>query len=126
MLRRRRVAYRRRVGGNMGDPQSEGKHLVVYVTAPREKAGELARRLVEEQLAACANIIESVRSIYRWQGEICDDPEALLVLKTRRDLFAALRERVVALHPYEVPEVIALPIAAAHAPYAAWIDEVTR
>ncbi len=110
----------------MGDPQHEGKHLVVYITTPRDKAADLARKLVEEQLAACANIIEGIRSIYRWKGEICDDPEALLVLKTRRDLFSALCERAVALHPYDVPEVIALPMVAAHGPYGAWIDEVTR
>ncbi|MBW2733311.1 MAG: divalent-cation tolerance protein CutA [Deltaproteobacteria bacterium] len=110
----------------MGDPAGEGKHLVVYITTPREIAAGLSRQLVEEKLVACANIIEQVRSIYRWKGKICDEPEALLVLKTRRELFEAMRQRVVELHPYDVPEVIALPMVAAHMPYAAWIDEVTR
>ncbi len=101
--------------------------LVVLVTAPTaEKAAEIARALVEERLAACGNVIPAVRSIYRWQGTVHDDAEALLVLKTTRDRFEALRDRVLALHPYEVPEVIALPIAAGSASYLDWIVASTR
>lgn len=96
--------------------------LIVLVTTPSaEQAAALARSLVEEGLAACGNVLPGVRSIYRWQGAVCDEPEALLVLKTQRAAFEALRARVVALHPYECPEVIALPIEAGHAPYLAWI-----
>ena len=104
---------------------SEGKHLVVYVTAPPERAAALAKALVERRVAACVNILPGVRSFYHWQGEVCDDSEALLVIKTRRMLFEELREAVVELHPYEVPEVVALPIEAGHTPYLAWIDEET-
>jgi periplasmic divalent cation tolerance protein len=96
--------------------------LIVLVTTPSaEQAAALARSLVEEGLAACGNVLPGVRSIYRWQGAVCDEPEVLLVLKTERAAFEALRARVVALHPYECPEVIALPIEAGHAPYLAWI-----
>lgn len=101
--------------------------LLVLVTAPNpEKAAELARALVEEGLAACGNVLPSLRSIYRWAGQVHDEPEALLMLKTRADLFEPLRARVVALHPYEVPEVIGLPIEVGHAPYLAWISASTR
>jgi periplasmic divalent cation tolerance protein len=95
--------------------------LVVLVTAPVDQAPELARALCEERLAACVNIVGDVRSIYRWQGKLCDDREALCIIKSTRDRFPALRERIVALHPYEVPEVIALPIEQGHAPYLEWL-----
>jgi periplasmic divalent cation tolerance protein len=96
--------------------------LVVLVTTPSaDQAAALARALVEERLAACGNVIPGLRSIYRWEGQVQDEPEALLVLKTTRSRFEALRERVLALHPYEVPEVIALPVEVGSAPYLAWI-----
>ena len=101
--------------------------LVVLVTTPSpERAAEIARALVEERLAACGNVVPGVRSIYRWEGKVHDDAEALLVLKTTRGRLEALRERVLALHPYEVPEVIALPIEAGNARYLAWITAETR
>src|SRR5512144_2282360 len=95
--------------------------LVVLVTAPTpERAAEIARALVEERLAACGNVVPGVRSIYRWEGKVEDEAEALLVLKTTQARFEALRERVLALHPYAVPEVLALPVVAGSAPYLAW------
>jgi periplasmic divalent cation tolerance protein len=101
--------------------------LVVLVTAPSaEKAAELARALVEERLAACGNVVPAIRSIYRWEGKVQDEAEALLVLKTTRGRFEALRERVLALHPYDVPEVLGLPVEAGSAPYLAWLAEATR
>jgi periplasmic divalent cation tolerance protein len=101
--------------------------LVVLVTAPTpERAAEIARALVEERLAACGNVVQGVRSIYRWEGKVHEDAEALLVLKTTRARFDALRDRVLALHPYEVPEVIALPVEAGSARYLAWIADETR
>ncbi len=100
--------------------------LVVLVTTPTpERAAEIARALVEERLAACGNVVPGLRSIYRWEGKIADEAEALLVLKTTRVRFEALRERVLELHPYQVPEVIALPIEAGSAPYLAWIAAET-
>jgi periplasmic divalent cation tolerance protein len=101
--------------------------LVVLVTAPTpERAAEIARALVEERLAACGNVVQGIRSIYRWEGKVHEDAEALLVLKTTRARFDALRDRVLALHPYEVPEVIALPVEAGSARYLAWIADETR
>jgi periplasmic divalent cation tolerance protein len=101
--------------------------VIVLVTAPsEEKAAELGRALVEEGLAACANLIPRVRSIYRWEGKVEDEAEVLIVLKTRAELFERLRARVVALHPYQVPEVIQLAISAGHAPYLAWIASSTQ
>ncbi len=100
--------------------------IVVYVTAPQGEAGGLARALVENKLAACVNILPLVRSVYTWQGEICEEDEALLVIKTRASLLEALREKVIALHSYDVPEVIAMPITGGHPPYLSWIAENTR
>jgi periplasmic divalent cation tolerance protein len=101
--------------------------VVVLVTCPTaDRAAEIARALVEERLAACGNVVPGLRSIYRWEGKIQDDAEALLVLKTTRERFEALRDRVLALHPYQVPEVIALPIEAGSAAYLAWIAAETR
>jgi periplasmic divalent cation tolerance protein len=101
--------------------------LVVLVTTPTpERAAEIARAVVEERLAACGNVVSGLRSIYRWDGAIQDEGEALLILKTTRARFEALKERVLALHPYQVPEVIALPIEAGSAPYLAWIAAETR
>jgi periplasmic divalent cation tolerance protein len=96
--------------------------IVVFSTFPSEdKAAAVARTLVSEGLCACANLVPPVRSIYRWQGELCDERETLAIIKTTRERFDALRERLVALHPYEVPEVIALPVEAGHAPYLDWV-----
>ena len=100
--------------------------LVVLVTTPSpERAAEIARAVVEERLAACGNVVPGLRSIYRWEGKVQDDAEALLVLKTTRARFDALRDRVLALHPYEVPEVIALPVETGSARYLGWIAAET-
>ncbi len=101
--------------------------IVVLVTTPTpERAAEIARAVVGERLAACGNVVAGLRSVYRWEGEVQEDEEALLLLKTTRARFEALRERVLALHPYDVPEVIALPILAGSAAYLDWIDAETR
>jgi len=100
--------------------------VVVFVTAPNaEVAADLAKTLVTEKLVACVNILPGLRSIYMWQGKVCDEEEVLCVLKTRRELFSALRDRVTALHPYQVPEIIALPLVDANAPYLAWLRDET-
>lgn len=100
--------------------------LVVNVTAPNLATAErLARAVVEESLAACCTLVPAVRSIYRWQGAVHDDIEVLLVIKTRAALLDALTARVRALHPYTLPEVIALPIAGGSEPYLAWVRAET-
>ncbi len=99
------------------------KH-VVFVTVPSEaEAAEIGRVLVEERLAACANITGQIRSIYRWQDSIEDEPEFLMILKTTEDSLDALIARANELHPYDVPEIIALPIHKGHPPYLNWIAE---
>jgi periplasmic divalent cation tolerance protein len=102
---------------------AEGVHVVAFTTAPSaDKAADLARALVGEGLAACVNIVPGVRSIYRWKGELCDDAEVLCVVKTRRDHVERLRERLLALHPYEVPELVVVDIVAGNPAYLSWID----
>ena len=97
---------------------------VCLCTAPSAEVGtELARGLVEAKLAACVNIVPGVRSIYRWQGEIQDDAELLLIIKTSRERFEAMRDWLIEAHPYDVPEVLALPVEAGADAYLAWVLE---
>lgn len=97
--------------------------VVVLCTCPDAASAErIARRLVSERLAACVNRIPGVRSVYRWQGEVRDDVEELLVIKTERARLETLTARIVGLHPYELPEVIALDVVAGHVPYLAWLE----
>ncbi|GAB4484005.1 MAG: divalent-cation tolerance protein CutA [Thermodesulfovibrionales bacterium] len=101
-------------------------HVVAYVTAANEdEAVRMAKSLVGEQLAACVNIVRSVRSIYRWQGRIEDEAEVLMIVKTRRELYPRLEQKVKELHSYTVPEVIALPIVEGSADYLAWLEAQT-
>lgn len=99
---------------------------VVLITTPAGDVAErIVRALVEERLAACGNVVPGVTSIYRWQDEVQRDEEALVVLKTEAARVDALRQRVVALHPYEVPEVVVVPIVDGHGPYLDWIARST-
>lgn len=101
--------------------------LLVLSTFASENVGvEIARTLVEEGLAACVNLVPQVRSIYRWNGAVQDDREVLAVMKTTAESYDALAARLATLHPYECPEILAIPVAAGHAPYLAWLaDSVT-
>jgi periplasmic divalent cation tolerance protein len=98
-----------------------GAIVVLSAVASAEDAERIAEALVERQLAACVNVLPAVRSFYRWKGVLQRDEERLLVIKARAERFEALREALVALHPYELPEVVALPSVAGHAPYLEWI-----
>jgi periplasmic divalent cation tolerance protein len=100
--------------------------VVVISTFPNQDiAARVARQLVEERLAACVNLVPSVRSIYRWKGEICDDQEVMVVCKTSSATALTMRTRLVALHPAELPEVIQLDVTSGHSKYLSWvIDEV--
>ena len=97
--------------------------VVLCTLPPGDAASSIARTLVEERLAACVNLVPAVRSIYEWQGAICDEPEQLAIVKTTRDGLDALRARLVALHPYDVPEVLALAVEDGHLPYLGWVHE---
>ena len=110
--------------------RTTGKHAMpsdvrtVLVTAPDADAAEsMAGAVVAERLAACVNMVPGVVSIYRWKGEIHRDEEVLLVLKTTVARVEALRSRIVALHPYEVPEVLVLPVEQGHQPYLEWVRD---
>jgi periplasmic divalent cation tolerance protein len=97
--------------------------IVVFSTAASaEEAETIARRLVEERLAACVNVIREIRSFYRWQGKIEDAAEWLLVIKSSRERFDAVRTTVEKLHSYDVPEVIALPVVEGTRNYLDWMD----
>src|SRR5262245_477589 len=99
--------------------------LIVFVTAgSRADAERIAETVVGERLAACANLIGPIRSIYRWRGEVCRDDEILLLLKTTRERYSALEARVRAIHSYETPEVIAVPIELGSAAYLDWLREM--
>ncbi len=99
----------------------------VIVTAAEEAwLGEFTRRLVADRLAASGHLIPAIRSIYRWQGEIHDEPEARVALHTRAELVQLIVERASAEHPYQVPCVIAMPIAHGNPAYLAWIRRETR
>ncbi len=100
--------------------------IIVYVTAPNEEeAAKIAKALVGERLAGCANIIRGIRSIYSWQGKVEDDPEVLMIIKTQRRLFEPLQKRVKELHSYTVPEIIAMPVTGVSEDYLKWLQEVT-
>jgi periplasmic divalent cation tolerance protein len=100
--------------------------VIVFMTAPDEEtAGRLAHTLVEEGLVACVNIVPGLRSIYQWEGKLCDDSEVLCLCKTRAEQFAAVRERISSLHPYSVPEIIAVPLAAGSSAYLQWVAQST-
>jgi periplasmic divalent cation tolerance protein len=98
--------------------------IVALVTVGSADEGDrLARALVESRLAACVNRLKAVQSIYRWQGKIESSEEVLLIVKTRRDLFERLKEKIQQLHSYQVPEIIALPIIEGSENYLRWLDE---
>lgn len=102
------------------------KYLVVFVTTrDKEEALHIAEELVSEKLCACVNIIDSLTSVFTWKGKIERAGECLMIIKTQVELFPELVDRVKALHSYDVPEVIALPILAGNPSYLKWIDEVS-
>ncbi len=101
--------------------------VLVYMTAgDRAEATRIGRALVEERLAACANVIDGMTSIYCWQGEVCEDSEAVLIAKTTEAQLPRLTERVKALHSYDCPCIVALTIAGGNADFLDWIAEQTE
>lgn len=103
-----------------------GDSIVVLITAvSREEADRIARRLVEDRLAACVTIVPQVRSIFMWEQKLSQEDEVLLLVKSRRAQFAQLAEAVKRLHSYSVPEIIALPVVMGSADYLRWVSEST-
>lgn len=109
----------------MSEASSENIRLAL-VTCPAEEAQGIALRLVSERLAACVNAVPQVNSVYRWQGRIESEAEALLIIKTTVSRFSQLCERVVELHSSACPEVIALPVSDGFAPYLDWVVESVK
>jgi len=100
--------------------------VVVLITAAKEDdAAAIANALVEGRLAGCVNIIKHIRSIYRWQGKLEDEQEVLMIVKSRKALFSDLEKKVREIHPYTVPEIIALPIIDGFEGYLCWLSEET-
>lgn len=106
--------------------------VLLFSTAPaaaaagKPSAHELAQQLLRERLCACVNVVPAVVSHYWWQGAIERAEECLLVLKTTRDLAAKLQDRLVALHPYDVPEALIVPVEGGHAAYLRWVADSVR
>jgi periplasmic divalent cation tolerance protein len=114
----------------MGEEQMkvvEGEDAIVILitVASREEAERIARRLVEDRLAACVNIVPQVRSLFIWQGKFSQEDEILLVVKSRRARFRELATTVKQLHSYSIPEIIALPILVGSSDYLRWVAEST-
>jgi len=99
----------------------ENDFVVVLCMAGVKESEEIARLLVEEKLAACVNVAE-IDSYYRWNGEFCEDREALLIIKTEKSKLDKIKERIKEVHSYELPEIIALPIVAGYDKYLAWVE----
>lgn len=101
--------------------------LLVITNCPdADSAARIARTLVEQRLAACVNQFAPVRSVYRWQDAIQDETEVPLLIKSTRDRYAELEAAIRSLHPYGVPEIVAVPLVAGYAPYLRWVDEQTQ
>jgi len=100
---------------------------LVLCTCPDQQSAEsIGERLVDQRLAACVNLVPGLLSIYRWQGEIQRDREVLLLIKTTADRLDALSDGLRRLHPYDVPEIIAVPICAGLPDYLQWLSQCTR
>jgi periplasmic divalent cation tolerance protein len=106
----------------MNEPQNA--YINCFISVPPEDAQRIARLFVTQKCAACVQIIHPVHSIYRWQGEVKEDTEALLLLKTRTALTEKIKTLLKEIHPYEVPELIIIPVQDGYEPYLSWVDKV--
>ena len=100
--------------------------LIVFSTCPQADAPGIANALVNERLAACVNLVDAVQSVYRWRGQVETATETLLIIKTTTDHYDEMERRLRALHPYEVPEIVAVPVARGYPPYRQWLEDATR
>jgi len=102
------------------------KIVILVTAATRDESRKIARHLVEAQLAACVNILPPIDSVYRWQGQIAEEGECLLIIKSARPLFAEIETEILRLHSYQTPEIICLPIIDGSRNYLRWISESVR
>ena len=110
----------------MEEPSGQDVVLVLTTVAVEDDAERLATALVDRRLAACVNVVPGVRSIYRWQGVVQDDRELLLLVKTTRERLDETTAAILELHPYEVPEIVALDASAVSDAYGAWLRDAVR
>lgn len=102
-------------------------YIIVFITTSNKKeAKKLATALIKNRLAACVNIIGGLRSLFKWQGKLDEAQEVLLIVKSKKEKFNKIAKLVKSLHSYEVPEIIAIPIASGFKPYLKWIDDSFR
>ena len=106
-------------------PDHKEYSLVIATAGSKDNARSIAKRLVELRLAACVQM-SPIESVYRWNEGICEDAEVLLVIKSRTDRFEAIKAAIKENHPYEVPEILQVPISDGLPAYLAWIDDCTR
>ncbi len=105
---------------------TQGEFVLILVTTnSQEEAERIARALVDSRLAACVNIISGIRSIYRWEGNIWDEGELVLLIKTRMALFEQVESKIKEIHSYEVPEIVAIPIIRGSKTYLNWLNKST-
>jgi len=102
------------------------KIVILSTCETEQQASSIARRLVEERLAACVSIVPGAKSIYRWKGAVEEAGEFILMIKSRRELFPQLRAELEKIHSYEVPEVIALPVVDGSEAYLGWLEREVR
>ena len=102
------------------------KVVVLVTTASLREAKKIARHLVDSKLAACVNISQPIRSVYRWEGKIADEKEYLLFIKTSRDLFTEIKAAISRIHSYHTPEIICLPIIDGSRNYLQWIGDSVK
>ena len=108
---------------NVGD----GEFIILYVTVPnQEVGGKIATELVDKKLAACVNVLDGVKSYYRWQGNVEVGNEQLLIIKSKTSLFPELQKKVEALHPYDTPEIVSFPLHDISPKYRKWLEDSTK
>ena len=108
----------------MSDTPTEVR--VVLCTCPSDHAERIARTVLEERLVACVNVVSGVKSLYWWKGEIQDDSETMLVIKTPTETYAKLEQRLIEIHPYQVPEVLSLEVVDGSRSYISWVKEAAH
>ena len=103
------------------------KFIIIFSTiVSKFDAQKIANELVKKKLAACVNIIDGMISIYEWKNELCTENECLMIIKSRKTLFDAVKEKIISMHPYEVPEIISIPVTDGLDCYLKWLKENTN
>ena len=102
------------------------KVVVLTTTAGRDEGKRIARHLVDTRLAACVNILQPIESVYRWQGQIAEEEEFLLIIKSTRELFTEIKAEILKIHSYQTPEIICLPIIDGSPNYLKWISDSVK